>query len=869
MKKGITLLYQKKECRIFFLFCIALFVNIIVAYSNDNWLLNDKCETLYCDGITCDDGSSADGVQTSRQCSCGSEITGACAKVLIDLNSNPNYDENKDAGFQLSTQESGNFLGYVTDSDYNILDCLNPDFSVNNSQIWTLEKDPVTGIIDPVIYMVICKEGGNAGRRDFNLSYFIRVPEETGYCDDGFDNDVDGLIDCDDIDCNATCTYSSTETSFSGGLESNNNLSDKIAMVRYAQKVSKMSNNKSSKLFNKLFEKNQKSANPLANLLDPNALSDHTSQVATPDFLSSITNAIDIYSLDYFYNNERVGSVLSLSTEQEVYEHTKFVCDRLTGSKILDILNIKLDGINNYSVTKFETETGNVEYAVSFSCALIDSNTLSLNSHWNLANYDQNKDYYNFQIWANNTGRLVQLFNSTISKIEESFTLSSYNISEAPGFFVNYAEYDQSDNLNLYYTNKIGIDTITINGVLSETEFSGSQSFQRIDSLSWFINDTLTIPVGKIYDIGLTFHNANIASPDNIFYADGRWDIAHDTTELINTFNILNNSLTDTDSYILNRDIQLTGQVKNYINVFRSFYPDFDQININQFNGLSFEASGEGRIEVAISRASESDWLKQGKYYFDLTSENQVFSISKNQFKDLYGDVHSWIDPFMITFTIIGGGEILEDFELNISNVQFKDYSIDSQMIVRSSEQILNFNDLVHSPSDSEGTIVHRKVKHNKENENFSFYVDNIESNNLTIDSINFIQSSDMFSINNITNEIVLPNEALEIVLNHNYTEFPESLSISLEIYSNGSLEPAIVNFNLNSLCFEEITIDNIINDSSETLYKANNSIEIQTNIESGSYIFKAGESVQFSAGFEVLSQASLDVSIQNECVNN
>jgi hypothetical protein len=135
------------------------------------WTQGDctDCNVLVCDGSACDDGTPANGVQTSTSCSncssSGMSGTRACALVSIDLTGNPDFEPDGGCHLWFDTQEQGNFdIYFLTDPNCQVTDCSTPDFSVNSNG-YALFNIPVSGMID----LIICKDGG-AGRRNLTVT---------------------------------------------------------------------------------------------------------------------------------------------------------------------------------------------------------------------------------------------------------------------------------------------------------------------------------------------------------------------------------------------------------------------------------------------------------------------------------------------------------------------------------------------------------------------------------------------------------------------------------------------------------------------------------------------------------------------------
>jgi hypothetical protein len=124
--------------------------------------------------------------------------------------------------------------------------------------------------------------------------------------------------------------------------------------------------------------------------------------VSTPDDLLNITNAKEIFAVDYLQeNNSRRAAILAISTEpSRVYEHTKVICDRLIGAELQEVRMIEIAG-RPFIMSKLVHPNGYVDYSVSFIAQrnmdgfVVD--TRWYNDEYNILNTD---DVFNFQVWS-------------------------------------------------------------------------------------------------------------------------------------------------------------------------------------------------------------------------------------------------------------------------------------------------------------------------------------------------------------------------------------------------------------------------------------------------------------------------------------
>ncbi|MBL4605560.1 MAG: hypothetical protein JKY02_07855 [Flavobacteriaceae bacterium] len=269
------------------------------------------------------------------------------------------------------------------------------------------------------------------------------VPQED--CVNGIDDDGDGLTDCDDPACSgvASCPVIDPEVSGGndGGLESNDRLSQKISKrnylrkktnysfdIRTARKIAKQDRYKKSTSKNTNFS--------LIDLIPLDVIPGAEAIESSPTDLIEMTNATELISVDYVKNNETVAVVLAIKTEDGVYEHTKYICDRLLGSELLSVSTIQLKD-QAFIKSIIKNSDGTKEFVVSFSGRLTNNESeFEIDSHWNIDKYEENTTYYNFQIWTNRIDDLLILGEEALELFNLQKPIVNYNNSTPPPVFV-------------------------------------------------------------------------------------------------------------------------------------------------------------------------------------------------------------------------------------------------------------------------------------------------------------------------------------------------------------------------------------------------------------------------------------------------
>ncbi|MEL7003616.1 MAG: GEVED domain-containing protein [Bacteroidota bacterium] len=209
-------------------------------------------------------------------------------------------------------------------------------------------------------------------------------------------------------------------TGTNGGLESNGDLSEAIAKRNYGRlKNNYKKHIKSHQKELKEFKISRSGrANGISNYFPEFGVSGKEEvTVSSPEDLIGITNAKEVFAVDYYLNNQRVAASLLLSTENEVYNHSKNVCDRLNGKSINDVRIIHVSGMS-IILANIKHETGNMEYSAWFS-AREANDQYEVFSQWNVDSYPEGK-YLNFQVWSSSPAQVFYLLEHIIAELKKS-----------------------------------------------------------------------------------------------------------------------------------------------------------------------------------------------------------------------------------------------------------------------------------------------------------------------------------------------------------------------------------------------------------------------------------------------------------------
>lgn len=502
------------------------------------------------------------------------------------------------------------------------------------------------------------------------------VPQEI--CDNGIDDDGDGLIDCDDPSCSGVsdCPELGATSGSDGGLESNNRLSQKVNKRNYRRATTNYSFQKGeARRLNKTAQYGIANRNPNFNLesfVPLEILEDTEAIESTPTDLLNITNATEILSVDYSRDNETISSLMVLKTENGVYEHTKYICDRLLGAALISISTIEING-QGFIKSIIKNPDGKIEFVLSFSAKLSDQETnFIIDSHWNLDSYEPNASYYNFQIWSNSVDDLLRLGQEVLNLIEAQRDIAAYNISDPPPVFVKSGSYTNG-NLILEVVNTNNTEQVYVDGGFTTTETQTTEYLSVQKPLeNQFIN-SLTIETGPIFDIGFRVRSTPGETPDDIFLSDGPWgvdDFAESTT--INSFEVTQNETSaQENSKLIERNIKLSANTQEYVSVYRAFTPKFQPVDLSAFNLLEFNASGTGTLEITLVKKDISIWENHFKTTIQLEEAMTNYKVPVVNFKSTISEQITLNNITTIVFSMVSENGNMTTKELELQEVIF------------------------------------------------------------------------------------------------------------------------------------------------------------------------------------------------------
>jgi len=392
--------------------------------------------------------------------------------------------------------------------------------------------------------------------------------------------------------------------------------------------------------------------------------------VSTPDDLLTITNASAIFSADYYDpSGRRYGALMAMITNNEVYDHTKLVCDRLNGGELTKRELVEVRGIPMI-LTRLVQESGEIDYAISF-ISFVRKHQFNFDSRWHPSSYSDlaGCEVLNFQIWSVTRQSTLELTERVLDRMAIDYPVKSASKKpvEMPKLYVSSGSY-QSDQLQLNIMNPDGAETIELTG--KKTLIEGGETIPF--SYTIHINPAepkqrIELDIGTLFDAVVVVNNNLDQTPDYLYFSDGAWALDHlPGGAIVESFVIKPGTLSDRHAALtLNRNIKISGQVKNYLSVFRTLRASGRPSDCSEMNYLSFEASGYGNCELVIVREKIGNWASQYRIPIQLDAEEKLYQIKLNDYLG-FEDVES------VVFSFLGDGYSETPFSFELKNLQFE-----------------------------------------------------------------------------------------------------------------------------------------------------------------------------------------------------
>ncbi|WP_340064979.1 DUF4114 domain-containing protein [Ascidiimonas aurantiaca] len=476
--------------------------------------------------------------------------------------------------------------------------------------------------------------------------------------------------------------YTVVTSANDGGLESNGDLASLIAKRNFSRTQNASSINRKAlqaSYQKKAFKSSRTNASLYSYFPESGFQGTETSYISSPDDLLGITNASEVFSIDYYQSENRVSAALATVTKDRVYDHSKVICDRLNSSVLKDVRTINLKG-HKIIYAKVKRAAGETEYALSFSVKDAGS-TYELYSFWNIDKYPEG-DYKNFQIWGSSMPQVCSITNHILSELalEKPFAKAA-DEQLIPDVFVSAGKYNNGF-LQLNLINKSKAPYVNFTGNIRETEQSPEERLEFQVPLTGSYYEQVQVPVGYIFDIGFSMAPGNSKAYDALYLADGPWGVDFLETETrIDTFmiNAHQDTIKNRKDHLLERSMALSGEVMGTVNVFRTLLPGHQFMDVSAFKSLSLYLQTDRPIEISIVTSATHVWEERFTYRLPQVSGKEEVVIPFEDF--VSSSLRSMADIKMVVFSVQGDYKTFDPFTIQIDQLALTDRLVPEEIV--------------------------------------------------------------------------------------------------------------------------------------------------------------------------------------------
>ena len=424
-----------------------------------------------------------------------------------------------------------------------------------------------------------------------------------------------------------------------------------------------------------------KGSTTLADLVPATGPGGSTAFDVTPRDLLGVTNARDVVAADYARpDGRRVGALFgALSLGGVLYDHAKATCDRLGGGRMEDVQMLDVDG-NGFVLSKLIHADGAVDFAASFVAYRMPDGYV-VESRFSHGQYDVPQgalSVVNLQVWSAAPVYTAEMVRSVLAELAADAPVTFRASSVVPSVYVVDGHY-AGGAITLRMRNTTGQSvTLPVTGSVARSE---STVGNRTD-----VEQTITVPasaqgtefatvrldVGPIFDGSFLIDDAR--SGDQFYFADGTWSYAQGegtSVSRFETFAAQNAASLEGGTFAVERSAVLAGRQGQFASLFRYLRSGGQAVDLSSYSHVEITASGTGRFQVALEKASIVDGAQQFVSTVDLTGSAQTLLLPMSDFARVGGAQGAFKadDVTLIAFYPLAASG--QTFEIAVESVRF------------------------------------------------------------------------------------------------------------------------------------------------------------------------------------------------------
>ncbi|SFN66528.1 Por secretion system C-terminal sorting domain-containing protein [Algoriphagus ornithinivorans] len=400
--------------------------------------------------------------------------------------------------------------------------------------------------------------------------------------------------------------------------------------------------------------------------------SEFTGYVTSPTELISITNAENVVSVDFLNQGKNLATFFATQTSGQVYEHSKYVCDRLKGAEILSIDSIEVEGY--YLIRSLlKPVVGLKEYAISFSVGTKEnSQDFHLQSAWLLDEYLPEETFYNFQFWSADGKVLEAMVKDVIHQFEGMGKLTQTVAKTQPGIFVSKTKRKTEDpsKVELTVWNRTFETSATIQVTAKANEVSESPLVSNLPiNLEPMSVSTVEIDARDYAELAIDLLDQN-SKKDYLYQSDGIWSYYIPEEGQVSSYQVNNdpNIQFGEDERPVWRNVSFSANGTDYATVYKTMEGGGVPADLSSYSYLNFKASGTGKLTIRLIKKSVEKFESHYTYSVDLNSEMNTFSLPIEGFRSSeFSESANLKDLVIVSFTAENKGIV----EVNLSGIRF------------------------------------------------------------------------------------------------------------------------------------------------------------------------------------------------------
>ncbi|WP_353779830.1 T9SS type A sorting domain-containing protein [Winogradskyella sp. 3972H.M.0a.05] len=231
--------------------------------------------------------------------------------------------------------------------------------------------------------------------------------------------------------------------------------------------------------------------------------------------------------------------------------------------------------------------------------------------------------------------------------------------------------YYSNGKLNLTITNTIGAEEAIFYGTIAATETEDREGFNVTQSLSGELTETIELDIDNLFDVGISLAVDSQPIPDLLYLADGPWALDYDSSDAtIDNYEVAQKNVEYKDNtYHVERNPIVSGQVKGTMNLFRHIMPGDLSLDVSEYENLEFSINTSRDVEVIILPEGVS-WDNRLSYTIVANDEATFYSIPFTDFESFDNSI-SISNIKTILFSIKGNQVDYAPFTLKVDDVAF------------------------------------------------------------------------------------------------------------------------------------------------------------------------------------------------------